>query len=157
MNVNSSADPPEPPRDLRYQLLSSTSVLLQWTSAYNPNHIIVAYALHISELSTLGITIISTLPIHIQLLLSLGPSGRAARSQLKVANCFVPCGTEAILRVRCSMPQGSCRKRGGGDLAKLRLESGYTQHGEAPPIDAPHTLVISALTTSIGRELLPDF
>ena len=28
------------------------------------------------------------------------------------------------------------RRRGGGDLARLRLESGYIHHGEASPIDA---------------------
>ena len=58
-----------------------------------------------------------------------------ARSPLRAINCLVPWGTEAIPWVRCSGRMAQSRRRGGGDLARLRLESGYIHHGEAPPID----------------------
>ena len=54
---------------------------------------------------------------------------------------YIPRGTEAIPRVRCSRQQGSEQKERYGDLARLHhrlvLESGHIHREEAHPIDAP--------------------
>ena len=50
-----------------------------------------------------------------------------AHSPLRVIHYIVPWGTDAIPRYRCSS-----RRRGGGYLIRLRPESRYIHHGDAP-------------------------
>ena len=45
------------------------------------------------------------------------------------------------------------RRRGGGDLARLCLASGYIHHGEAPPIDVVAEIDVVA-TTLVAAGLL---
>ena len=58
-----------------------------------------------------------------------------ARSPLRARNCLVPCGTEAIPRVRCSRPNGSEQKERWGRFDPTPSGVGYIHDGEAPPID----------------------
>ena len=41
------------------------------------------------------------------------------------------------------------RRRGGGDLARLCLESGYIHHGEAPPIDVAIGVEADAVSSKV--------
>ena len=41
-------------------------------------------------------------------------------------------------------------RTGGGDLARLRLESGYIHRGEAPPIDVTIRVVRGAVFLAVG-------